>query len=509
MSPQDFLRAARSALDALPSVGGVPGWAVAAVTLAFALVALRAARSVKAARASGDLNQRFDAFTNLAVAGLATAVSANGMWRFFGDQLHIHGPERIALFAYLEIMLAQSAVRARRVVQERIERILATKKDDPEGINVHQVMVWTVAGLSGVLAALDAPGFGPKIMRLAAPLLAAAAWEIGHWADLVSARRKAGLGRVRSRVAWRVSPERLLVWLRLAEPTARDAGEVDQTRRITSLARAAYRAHTAPAGSRRRRWWEWRLRRLAFAAINHADLGADPEVARGVQMRLAAAFQLVEGTSRAAVAHLQPWGSSIQIEDDDQGQDQAQDLEHEQMQALVSGPGERPAIEAANSCAPFVAETEATSGATPVVDYTATQPVAAQLAQQVDPAPATDPALAATAQAPSVIDLRDQPATEPRVAETVPAQTVPAPAEPGGAEPGTSRRSRRTIDPTVAREIYQANPDITGQELVEELVKRGCPEVTPRTGQRILEELKREAEQQLPPVISIASARHR
>jgi hypothetical protein len=293
------------ALGAVPAVSGVPGWAVAAIAAAALLALVKTANA--AARTAGGIGRHADDLGTVVVAGLATGVSANGMWRFFGDVLHIHGPGRGVAFAFLEIILVVSGIRARRVVRERIAQIKRDQRDDGAGVNIHQVMVWTVAGLSGVLSALDTPQFGGKLMRLAAPLLAAVMWEIGQWSDLAAARREAGLGRTRRTIAWRASPQRILVWLRLADPTARDAEDVDQTRRITALARAAYRAHTAPVGSWRRRVAEWRLRRLAFAAIDHADLGADERVARGVQVRLAASYQLLDGTSASAVGGLRPW----------------------------------------------------------------------------------------------------------------------------------------------------------------------------------------------------------
>lgn len=351
MNLQELLRTVRNALDSIPGWSGVPGWVVAAVAAAGLLAVVKVARATRSvrAKAADDMARHADDIGTLVIAGLATAVSANGMWRFFGDVLNIHGPGQVILFAYLEIILAVSALRARRVVRERIQRIKDSGQDDGEGVNVHQMLVWAVAGLSGVLSTLDAPEAGAKIMRLAAPVLAATLWEIGQLADLVSARHKAGLGRRKGTIAWRVSPQRLLVWLRLAEPTARDAGEIDQTRRVTALARAAYRAHTAPQDTRRRRFWEWRLRRLAFAAINHADLGVDETVAAAVQLRLAAAYQLLNGTSEKAVAALQPWRVSVSVG----SSERSSAVEEALVVDEVTGGDAPAAIEAAPGGSPF------------------------------------------------------------------------------------------------------------------------------------------------------------
>jgi hypothetical protein len=54
----------------------------------------------------------------LVAAGIATAVSAQGMWRFFGDVLHFTGPLRVLTFAFIETAVITSAVRARQAMRE-------------------------------------------------------------------------------------------------------------------------------------------------------------------------------------------------------------------------------------------------------------------------------------------------------------------------------------------------------------------------------------------------------
>src|SRR6478609_1947774 len=51
-------------------------------------------------------------------ASIATGVSAQGMWRFSGDVLGLDGPLRLLLFAFIEVAIITSAVRARRNMRE-------------------------------------------------------------------------------------------------------------------------------------------------------------------------------------------------------------------------------------------------------------------------------------------------------------------------------------------------------------------------------------------------------
>jgi len=75
---------------------------------------------------------------------MATAVAANGMWRFFGFVLHFSGAERAAMFGSLELAVVTCAFRARRNMR-------SFGSAGAEGL-----AVWVLAGLSAVFAALDA-----------------------------------------------------------------------------------------------------------------------------------------------------------------------------------------------------------------------------------------------------------------------------------------------------------------------------------------------------------------
>jgi hypothetical protein len=194
----------------------------------------------------------------LVAAGIATAVSAQGMWRFFGDVLHFTGPLRVLTFAFIETAVITSAVRARQAMRENYNA------------GVDGIAVWALTSLSAVLSSLDARSFGEVVLRLAAPLVAAWLWERGM---ALERRRLTG----RTRINWRLTPERVLTRLGLADPTDRNANEVDAQRRLMRLALAAKHARSARAVSRGRKRQRalTKLDRAMERAVEYGGLGTD------------------------------------------------------------------------------------------------------------------------------------------------------------------------------------------------------------------------------------------
>jgi hypothetical protein len=244
--------------------------AVAAVCAAAALAALfmawRAARRIAGSAGRALRGRQAEDVLTVVAAGMATAVAMTGMWRFFGAVLHFSGAERAAMFAFLELAVVTCAFRARRNMR-------AFGSAGAEGI-----AVWVLSGLSAVFSSLDARSGAEAVFRLAPPLVAAWLW---HRAMSLEHRKLSGRS-----VHWRLTTERILVWLRLAEPSARAAGDVDAHRRIARLARAAKRLRelrAAGAASLRQRQALRRLDKAMEGAVEHADLASDP--ARQDQMR--------------------------------------------------------------------------------------------------------------------------------------------------------------------------------------------------------------------------------
>jgi hypothetical protein len=103
----------------------------------------------------------------IVAASIATGVSAQGMWRFSGDVLGLDGPLRLLLFAFIEVAIITSAVRARRNMRENFSA------------GIDGIAVWALTCLTAVLSSMDARSLPEAMFRLAAPLVAAWLWERG------------------------------------------------------------------------------------------------------------------------------------------------------------------------------------------------------------------------------------------------------------------------------------------------------------------------------------------
>src|SRR5687768_5063981 len=103
----------------------------------------------------------------IVAASIATGVSAQGMWRFSGDVLGLDGPLRLLLFAFIEVAIITSAVRARRNMRENFSA------------GIDGIAVWALTCLTAVLSSMDARSLPEAVFRLAAPLVAAWLWERG------------------------------------------------------------------------------------------------------------------------------------------------------------------------------------------------------------------------------------------------------------------------------------------------------------------------------------------
>nr|WP_245653039.1 hypothetical protein [Herbidospora sakaeratensis] len=200
----------------------------------------------------------------IVAAGVATGVSAQGMWQFAGDVLGFDGPLRLLLFAFIEVAVITSAVRARRNMRENY------------AAGIDGLAVWVLTGLSAVLSAMDAASVAEAIFRLAAPLVAAWLWERGMAIERVKLTG-------RHRIHWRLTPERAMVRLGLAESSDRTASDVDAHRRLTRVALAAKRArHLRETGAsqRRQRAALDRVDRAMDKAVEHTGLASDETIQR-------------------------------------------------------------------------------------------------------------------------------------------------------------------------------------------------------------------------------------
>ncbi|MEV4179967.1 hypothetical protein AB0J28_00790 [Streptosporangium canum] len=232
-------------------------------------------------------------------ASIATGVSAQGMWRFTGDVLGFDGFLRMLLFGFVEVAIVTSAVRARRNMRESAKRAKVNTWETPSA-GVDGVAVWALTVLTAVLSSMDARSLAEAVFRLAAPMVAAWLWERGM---AVERKRITGLAGIH----WRLTPERVLVRLGLAEAKDRTADEVDTHRRLTCVALAAVRVRElTEAGGRKRRLARAhrRLRSALEAAEEHTDLATTPATQR---ILLDKVITLRSGTGLAQLADVLPW----------------------------------------------------------------------------------------------------------------------------------------------------------------------------------------------------------
>lgn len=195
----------------------------------------------------------------IVAASIATGVSAQGMWRFSGDVLGFDGPLRLLLFAFIEVAVITSAVRARRNMRENYSA------------GIDGIAVWVLTCLSAVLSSMDARSVAEAIFRLAAPLVAAWLWERGM---AIERHRITG----RSRINWRITPERIMVRIGLAEAGDRTTSEVDAHRRLTRVALAAKKARAlreAGASDRKMRAALAKLDKAMDRAVEYTGLAVD------------------------------------------------------------------------------------------------------------------------------------------------------------------------------------------------------------------------------------------
>ncbi|GGO26634.1 hypothetical protein GCM10010116_53440 [Microbispora rosea subsp. aerata] len=252
MPPIDQITAYASAHP----VGTVIISVIGLVLLTLAFFALRAL--VRLFRRWASTRPTEDVLTIVA-ASIATGVSAQGMWRFSGDVLGFDGPLRLLLFAFIEVAVITSAVRARRNMRENYSA------------GIDGVAVWVFTSLSAVLSSMDARSVAEAVFRLAAPLVAAWLWERGMAIERV---RITGRGRIN----WRITPERVLVRIGLAEASDRTASEVDAHRRLTRVALAAKRVRAlreAGASERKLRAAMAKLDKAMDQAVEYTGLAVD------------------------------------------------------------------------------------------------------------------------------------------------------------------------------------------------------------------------------------------
>lgn len=249
----------------MPTTSQVTTWAsthsallVAAAAAAVMVLAL-VVRAARAARAGGR-DKAISGLINVA-ALLATSVQASGMWKFFGTTMGLPVGFRIVLFSFMEIALLACGLRARANVEEGGDA------------GIDGILVWALALASGVMSSTDARTAQEALMRVLVSVVVAALWT----RDLMAAKKAAravGGKRRSGPVRWRITPERIAVWLRLADAVDTDVSTVEAGRRVARylkatdrLARPTFLRMLTLAGPRA---YRGRMR-LISDALRHGD----------------------------------------------------------------------------------------------------------------------------------------------------------------------------------------------------------------------------------------------
>ena len=197
--------------------------AVAAALLIVGLVLWRGTRALRGKKAADVLT--------VVAAAMASSVAATGMWHFFSRTMHLPIWIQAVLFAFMEISVLASALRARANVA----------RDGEAGAD--GLAVWVLTCASGLMSASEAGSPQEALVRLGAPLVAAWLWE----RSMVPERRaqKAAKGTAEAAVRWIFSVKRVAVRLGLATALGADLETEDANRRIDRFVRADNRAQRA------------------------------------------------------------------------------------------------------------------------------------------------------------------------------------------------------------------------------------------------------------------------
>jgi hypothetical protein len=136
---------------------------------------------------------------------------------------------RVVLFGFMEIALLACGLRARNNVEQGADA------------GIDGVLVWVLALASGVMSSTDANSAREALMRLLVAVIVALLWTRDLMAAKKAARNANTTKRRSGPVRWRITPERIAVWLRLADAIDTDVVTVDSARRVAKFLRVTDR----------------------------------------------------------------------------------------------------------------------------------------------------------------------------------------------------------------------------------------------------------------------------
>lgn len=191
------------------------------------------------------------------IALAATGYAATGTWKYLTDAMHYGTDLKTAMVAVLEGAQIAEALRSRKNIKES------------GSAGVDGIGMWVLTGISAALSTSVAGNVREALGRAIIPAVGCWLWERA----LAPQRRAARARKVRGPIRWRITGERIFVWLRLADAVDTDVSTVEAGRRVSRYLRTTDRA----ARSWRRPWSpEARADRARMRLTTHALMHGDP-----------------------------------------------------------------------------------------------------------------------------------------------------------------------------------------------------------------------------------------
>lgn len=249
-------------------LGGAFAAVIVAGQAAFKISTAAHRAAVRRRQRSDRRPLRADMVATMIGAGLVLALSVEGMWRFFGA-IGMPPVGRIAFAAVFEICLLAVALRARHtrlLRQARRDALLerraklaehtteATRLDAQiRGIRLrglNDFLVWVLAAVIGLLAALEAPNQEEQVFRFLVPFVAATMWELALGADVEEQRvtavaRTWGTKAKAAAAAVGRACVSVAIYFGWTPPTSADASSKFREKVMTRLVAVSHQIHTA------------------------------------------------------------------------------------------------------------------------------------------------------------------------------------------------------------------------------------------------------------------------
>lgn len=325
-----------------------------------ALLALIAARMLwKAVRGTVKAWKIEDVITVLIALG-ATVYAGTGNWKFLDKAMHYGTDLRIVLVCVFEGAVVVEAIRARRNIEDYGE-----PGTDGTGLRV-------LAGLSSLLSVSESATIQEALGRLASPILAAFLWErlMKHKLDAEAAKAAAVRRRERdaleadkrrTRIRWRMRPERIAVWLRLADAADTEVSALETNRKVMSFLKATDREKrprllrwatlAGPRASRARRHL------AAHSLLHHGDPRAvHTELADQMLTLALTRLGITTGTEQTGESDSAQAESPAAVEAESAGESEAPVVSNEVSQALSLWTPEHPGFAKAIASLPPVTQ---------------------------------------------------------------------------------------------------------------------------------------------------------